>query len=407
MNTLVKNTENINKDAKVKNLHPCNNVLAPYNNNNNNNERQSQQEATTSSKNEATTVNNVVPKIIGNNILPKGTIKVIKKTNTNSQYGAPISISKLSNSSLTLDNNMNRGGENNGLCSKIINHNNLNSLNLKSKNSTPNDLDIYDVDNKTTVIYKNYAYSQEQSTELYNDEIHERSISQGSTEINEDILNKNTSNFMSENESDTNESLNSIRKERAVNRKRTAEENIDFNCNRKKKLNRNNWLEYNGALITPINKQCNGLTSNGITAQPNIISKDKELICKQNDDLRNKLNLKKLQKTNIQKTSECNSVVSPEQINVENKNDRIIMTKEQMKEIKKEQTFNKTCYKERDNSQVNLDSYNLNLYNRIQNKEAITIENANIEKWDANNLIDIREDDDCISLFAESFDESQ
>ncbi|XP_067208947.1 putative histone-lysine N-methyltransferase 1 isoform X2 [Linepithema humile] len=430
MNTLTKANENINGDAKSKNLYLSNNVSPTCNDKDEQNKtQQNQQKAKTNSKNKTTTVNSTVPKIIGNNILPKGTIKIINKNKTNisSQNSAFINILKPSDSLLTLNNNMNEEDKNNGLCNKIINHHNLNSL-KKSKKSTCSDVDMFDADNEKTVIYENFVSCQKQSSGLSTDEILE-SKSQGScsTEINynEDTLNKNTSNLMNKNENcDTNVNqidtkLNLIRKERAVNKnlKRTAEEDADFNCNQKKKLNRNSWMEYNGTLIKPINQQCNDLINTDMiaTAQPNIVSKDEELNCKQDNDLRNQLNLKRSKRTNIQELTferECNNKDSTElveQINVENKNDTI-MTKEQTKEyhkklsVEKEPTLNETCCEEENNTQVNSHHDSHNSPNMIQNTEKTM--NKNTKEQHIND-IDNGEDGDCIFLFTdESFDES-
>lgn len=393
MNTMTEASENINGDAKSKNL--SNNVSTTYNDR----DEQNQQEARINLKNK-TTINSTVPKIIGNNVLPKGTIKIIDKRKINSQNNAFISTSKQSISILTLNNNMNEEDKHNGLPNKIINRN-LNCL-KKSKNNTSN---MFDDDNETTVICENYVSNREQSNGLCNDEIREKNISQDScsTEINySDTLNKNTSNLMNENESCDNESLN-IKKEKTVskNRKRAAEENADLNYNRKKKLNRNSWLGYNGTLIEPKNQQCNDLTANDVTTtvQSNIVSKDEEL---KRNDLRNQLNLKRLKKTNIHELTfekECN--------NKDIAIDTIIMTKEKTNEHCKNSKEELTT-KEENDTQMNLhhDSRN-NLYSlNVQSTEKVTNENINTEN--SNDIIDNGDDgDDCIFLFTdESFDES-
>ena len=395
-----------------------------------------------------------LPKITGNHTLPKGTIKFVKgNTNdenlqsnisndsnnstkqvsyindtfksTEKDYHIPeidksIDISEVSESTSVFNNNIN-------LKNKSINNNeyhsskiNKNVDSLKIKNNVHNN--INDADNITTEIYENCIWNrQKQLNRLNNREKHENNILQSDKKCkkissDENILNKNTSNLVDVNENCNAKSLVLVNKKEAIkqNRKRIAtEENTIKLNNKKKKLNRTLWLQNNVTHIKLLNPQEFDFPNINTAAESNI---SEENISIQKLDVREHLNKKRSKSPKLFENKFNNKTsIEFEQIDLNNKNDIITPTMKNEKFYKKlsfekEPTFNKTLCKEIDiqtdsicsnrmHSMLQSTSEKMQHLNQIDRS---IHENINIQKEHMNS--ENEDNDDCISLFAESFD---
>ncbi|EGI64394.1 hypothetical protein G5I_07172, partial [Acromyrmex echinatior] len=348
-----------------------------------------------------------LPKITGNHILPKGTIKFVKgntsdeslqsnvsnDTNNSTKQVSYInnifkstdiltekdchiheidkSMSKVSESTSVFNNNINlknKSIDNNEHHSSKVNKN-IDSLEIK--NNVHND--INDIDSVTTEIYENCIWNrQKQLNRLNNREKHEN-----------DIL--------------------------------SQKENIIKLDNKKKKLNRTLWLQNNVTHIKLLNPQEFEFPNINTAAESNI---SEENIPIQKIDVHEHLNKKRSKSPKLFENKFNNKTsIESEQIDLNNKNDIITPTNTMKNEkfykklsFEKEPTFNKTLCKEID---IQTDSI---CYNRMHSTLQSTSEktqhlnqidrsiheNVNIQEEHMNSGNE--NDDDCISLFAESFD---
>jgi len=413
--------------------------------------------------NERTTEKNL-PKITGDHILPKGTIKIMKVNMSDESLQSSVSeqvshiddifesssknilrekeyhtletdrSDNISESTSVFNNNINLKNKNvgNELNSKTINYKNINSL-MEIKNNIHNDINTNDIDSVATEI-KNCTWNhQEQSNRLDDSEEHENNILQDNKKCNkinsdENILNKNISNFININESyNINKSLIFDSEEKAIkqNRKRIVTEDTIKLDNKKRKLNRTIWLQNNVTCAKSLNrKEFNDFPNIDamITVDSNISEKN---ISEQKIDLREHLNKKRSKSPKLltfENKFNKNNIES-EQIDLNNKNEiKIITPSNTMKDEKfhkklffeKEPTFNKTLYKEKD-VQTDPICNRMHCHSTLQTtSEEIQHlsqtdrihENINIQEEHTNgkNEDDNDDDDDCISLFAESFD---
>lgn len=351
---------------------------------------------------------------------------------------------KISEPTLALNNNINLRNKNiddNELLSSKIDHKNDFSMEVRS--NIHNNVNAYETDSETT--YKDISNHQEQSNELDNDEKHENHILQHDkkniTNSDKNILNKNTSNL------DVSEKCNAelsilTNKEKVIkqNRKRIAEENItDITLNSKKKrLNRTIWLQNNVNTKSLNFQQFNDFSNinTTITAKSNIAEESNS----KKQDLRECLNQKSLKQSSKLSTSENkfnnNNSVESKQIDLNNENDAIILTNTTRDEefhkrlsFDEEPVLTKTLCKDKDiqmdpvcnNHMFCRPLQSISKTQHINQKNKHTNENINIQKRDMtdknkddNNDDDNNDDDncndcdndneDCISLFAESFD---
>ncbi|XP_018360746.1 PREDICTED: uncharacterized protein PF14_0093-like [Trachymyrmex cornetzi] len=232
----------------------------------------------------------------------------------------------------------------------------------------------------------------------------------------ENIL--NTSNLVDVSENcNATRSLVLVNKKEAIkqNRKRiAAEENTIKLDNKKKKLNRTLWLQNNVTHIKLLNPQEFDFPNINTAAESNI---SEENIPVQKIDLREHLNKKRSKSPKLFENKFNNKTsTESEQIDLNNKND-IITPTNTMKDKKfykrlsfeEEPTFNKTLCKEIDTQTDSI--CNNRMHSMLQSASEKTQhlnqigrsihENANIQEEHMNSR---NEDDDCISLFAESFD---
>jgi len=334
--------------------------------------------------NERTTEKNL-PKITGNHILPKGTIKIMKVNTSDEslQSSVPeqvflkqndinsstkqvshmddtfesssknilrekeyhtletdrsINILKLSESTSVFNNNINLKNKNvigNELNSKIINYKNINSL-MEIKNNVHNDINTDDIDSVATEIENCTWNHQEHSNRLDDGEEHENNILQDNKKCNkinsdENILNKNISNLMNINESyNINRSLIFDSEEKAIkqNRKRIVTEDTIKLDNKKRKLNRTIWLQNNVTCAKSLNrKEFNDFPNIDamITVESNI---SEENISEQKIDLREHLNKKRSKSPKLlmfENKFNKNNIES-EQIDLNNENEIKIIT---------------------------------------------------------------------------------
>lgn len=407
-----------------------------------------------------------LPKITGDHILPKGTIKVMKASASNenlqnnlskqvsctnnilestnirekyhsSEINGSIEILKLSESTSTFNNNINLKNKNidNKIHSTKIDH--KNGFLKEVKNNIHNNVNANDANNRTT--HKEYISDhQERSNELDNDEEHKSNKLQNNknSETNSDksILSKNTSNFTDVNENYKIERSLLVSKEEVMKqgRKRIAEENIDIKLdNKKKKLNRIIW-QNDITCTKPLNHQSNDFSNIDTIVESNITEKNN--FKGEKTDLRERLNKKKSTqptKLSISKNQFKNSVES-KQIDLNNENNIITSTNtienktHKRFSFDKELVFSKTLHKEKDIQTDSVCNDHVQCYSTLQSVSEKTQhinqidksvhEDTNIQKKcttnenkDDNNNNDDDDDgnssgDDCISLFAESFD---
>ncbi|KYN21645.1 hypothetical protein ALC57_05977 [Trachymyrmex cornetzi] len=396
-------------------------------------------------------------KILGNRILPKGTIKFVrgntsdeslqsnvsndtnnstkqvscindtfKSTNilTEKDYHMPeieksIDILKVSESTSVFNNNINlknKSIDNNEHRSTIVNKN-VDSLEIK--NNVHNN--INDTDSVTTEKYENFIWNrQKQLNKLNNREKYENILQSDKKckKISSDENILNTSNLVDVSENcNATRSLVLVNKKEAIkqNRKRiAAEENTIKLDNKKKKLNRTLWLQNNVTHIKLLNPQEFDFPNINTAAESNI---SEENIPVQKIDLREHLNKKRSKSPKLFENKFNNKTsTESEQIDLNNKND-IITPTNTMKDKKfykrlsfeEEPTFNKTLCKEIDTQTDSI--CNNRMHSMLQSASEKTQhlnqigrsihENANIQEEHMNSR---NEDDDCISLFAESFD---
>ncbi|XP_070170436.1 repetitive organellar protein-like [Polyergus mexicanus] len=258
--------------------------------------------------------------------------------------------------------------------SKVINCKNLNSITKVRNNCYVNDtININDTDSEIIMRHENYTLNhQRQSNKSTNNtEVYENNALQGDRKCEEkctkNIL-KNTSDLMNIDDERCNIStpLISAKKEGTIKQtlKRILKEK-DKDCNldsKKMKLNRNNWLQNNVIFTKSINyQQCNDSPSTDTTIETNI---SKEHNQKGRPDLRNLLK---------QIRSETDFNLKPR---VETENEEVC----KKLSAKEESTLNGTLYEKKSNAQEK------------NTKEYTSVVSDN-------------EEDDCISLFAESFAE--
>ncbi|KYN45311.1 hypothetical protein ALC56_00157 [Trachymyrmex septentrionalis] len=454
---------------KSKNANPSNNLFTLYNTN----RTQDQKDVKRSSNKitilgvdsiQATSIPksfslNMTPITVRNHILPKGTIKFVKgntsdeslqsnvsndtnnstkqvsytndtfkSTNilTEKDYHIPeidksIDISKVSESTLVFNNNINlknKSIDNNEHHSSKVNKN-IDSLEIK--NNVHNN--INNTDSVTREIYENCIWNrQKQLNRLNNREKHENNILQNDKKCkkisSENILNKNTSNLVDVNENcNATKSLILANKKETMkqNRKRIAAENIIKLDNKKMKLNRTLWLQNNVTHIKLLNPQEFDFPNINTAAESNV---SEENIPVQKIDVREYLNKNRSKSPKLFENKFNNKTsIESEQINLNNKSGIITPTNTMKNEkfykrfsFEKESTFNKTLCKEID---IQTDSIcNNRMYSMLQSTSEKTQhlnqidrsinENANTQEEHMNSRNE--DDDDCISLFAESFD---
>ncbi|XP_050448925.1 metacaspase-2-like isoform X3 [Cataglyphis hispanica] len=261
--------------------------------------------------------------------------------------------------------------------SKVIDCKNLNSI-TKVRNNyyINNTINNNDTESKVIMRHENYTLNdQGQLSKFTNDTgIHENNALQGGRKCKEkcikNILNKNTSDLMDIDNKNCNfsTSLISANKEETVKQtlKRTLKEkDKDYNLDSKKmKLNRNSWLQNNDINKTSINNQCNDSSSTvttDTTIETNIF---KEYNQEQKSDLHNFLKQMKSKRDFKLKST------------VKTENEEIC----KKLSAKEELTLSGTVYEKKNNAQ-----------------EKHTEEHTNV--------VSDNEEDDCISLFAESFAE--
>ncbi|XP_071626837.1 uncharacterized protein [Temnothorax longispinosus] len=321
-----------------------------------------------------------LPKITGNHILPKGTVKIMKvnmsdkslqnsfskqvfleqdRYNTNSNlkqvscvdndntlgstnilrkkehYTSEINRSmdmldmSESTSALNSINLRNENIDNKKLHGTKIDHKNDSLIELRNNNH--NNVNANDTDSKTT--YEDYTLNhQEQSNKL--DDEHESNILQGDKKCNKNfdksILNKNTSNLMDVDESfNVNGSLILVNKEKLIrqNRKRKAEDTIHMNLISKRRLNRTTWQQNNAACAKSLSQEFNEFSNSDttVTLESNIVEENNSKEQKTEQDLRERLNKKRSKpspklSTSEDKLNNKNNVES-KQIDLNNEND--------------------------------------------------------------------------------------
>ncbi|XP_071563681.1 uncharacterized protein [Temnothorax nylanderi] len=418
-----------------------------------------------------------LPKITGNHILPKGTIKIMKvnmsdeslqnsfskqvfleqnryNTNSNlkqvscvdndntlgstnilrekeyhtSEINRSMDMLDISESTSALNsiNLRNKDIDNKKLHGTKIDRKNDSSIELRNNNH--NNVNANDTDSKTT--YEDYTLNhQEQSNKL--DDEHESNILQGDKKCNKnsDKSKKNTLNLMDVNESsNVNGSLILVNKEKVIrqNRKRTAEDTIHMNLDSKRRLNRTTWLQNNATCAKSLSQEFNDFSNSDTTVtESNIVEENNSTEQKTEQDLRERLNKKRSKpspklSTSEDKLNNKNNLES-KQIDLNNEND-ISASTSTMKNKKfrkrlffdEEPVSSKTLDKEKD---IQTDIVCINHMDcpsspketqHINQIDKSIHEDTNTRKkytTDGNKDDDDDDyDDDCISLFAESFD---
>lgn len=407
-----------------------------------------------------------LPKITGDHILPKGTIKIMKVNKETSDESLQSSVSeqeqnryndinsnikqvshiddtlestnglreqyhtseinestdtlKISKSTSPLNNNIdlkNKNIDNNKLHSTKIDHKNVNAL-IETRDKIH--VNANDTESETMESYENCALNHQKQSNISDDGEEHKSNKCNEINSDENILNKDNSDLMNINESNINRSLcvreEAIRK----NRKRIAEENtVDIESTiKKKKLNRTIYLNNNVTYAKSLNRQQFNDFLNIHTTVESDMSEEND--SEQTTDLREHLNKKrsKSPKPSIFKNEFNNRNSAEKQMNLNNKNDIIIpknaaINKKVCKRLffETEPTSSKTLYKEKDIQTNSVCNNHMHCNSTLQStseilqhiKDKSIHKNTNIQEEHTKNRNE-DDDDDCISLFAESFD---